>query len=344
MLTQAVISPADLIRQLPVDASLSASIQAHRAQIRRILHQEDKRWLLIVGPCSVHDVDASLEYAHALADLQAQCASQLKLVMRVYIEKPRTHLGWKGLAYDPHLDESDDLQQGLYLSRQLMRACARLGLAVATEVLSPLVVPYMADLVSWGAIGARTSESQTHREIASALPYPVGFKNTTDGQIQIAIQGMQAAARAHHRLTINAQGQLVREQTAGNLDTHLVLRGGHQGPNYSHQHLQAYTHLSQSLTGRQVPMLVDCNHANSGKRADLQPEIALDVLASTLSAQLPVVGLMLESFLVGGQQASACVYGQSITDPCLDWASTQHLILQIQRELEQARHFQSVCA
>lgn len=344
MLTQAVISPFDLIDQLPVDASLNASIQAHRTQIRRILQQEDKRWLLIVGPCSVHDVDASLAYAHALADLQAECASQLKLVMRVYIEKPRTHLGWKGLAYDPHLDESQDMNQGLYLSRHLMRACATLDLAVATEVLSPFVVPYVADLVSWGAIGARTSESQTHREIASALPYPVGFKNTTDGHIQLAIQGMQTAARRHHRLAINGQGQLVREQTAGNPDTHLVLRGGHQGPNYSRQDLQAYAQLSQSLTGRQVPMLVDCNHANSGKRADLQPEIALDVLTSTLSAQLPVVGLMLESFLVGGQQASAQVYGQSITDPCLDWASTRALILQLQHELEQARHYQPACA
>jgi len=326
-LTQRLPSALQLKQHLPLNASLGEQVERHRRAVRAILNGEDPRLLVIVGPCSIHDPQSTLEYASRLANLASDVSDQMLLVMRAYIEKPRTTVGWKGLAYDPHLDGSDDMAGGLALSRELMREMLRLGLPIATELLQPMAAGYVDDLLSWVAIGARTTESQIHREMASGLAMPVGFKNGTDGSVGIAADAMRSAAHAHRHFGVDSQGHPAIIQTAGNPDTHLVLRGGHRGPNYdAHSVAQVRAGLAkQSIAPR---IMVDCSHANSGKDPLRQPAVFADVLEQRLRGDRSLVGMMLESHLFEGCQALSANlrYGVSITDGCLGWEATEELL------------------
>ncbi len=313
--------------QLPLDLTLSEQVAAHRRAVRAILNGEDSRLLVVVGPCSLHDPQSALEYAERLAALAGDVSDQMLLVMRAYVEKPRTTVGWKGLAYDPQLDGSDDMAAGLTLSRHLMREMLRLGLPVATEILQPMAAGYFDDLLSWVAIGARTTESQIHREMASGLPIPVGFKNGTDGGITVASDAMRSAAHGHRHFGLDRQGHPAVIETAGNPDTHIVLRGGHKGPNYDRQHV---AQVRESLAKQRIAerIMVDCSHANSGKDPLRQPEVFNDVLAQRLQGDSSLVGMMIESHLFEGCQpiSASMRYGVSVTDGCLGWDATEHLL------------------
>ena len=307
-------------------------VERTRARIRLLLQGRDDRLLVVIGPCSIHDPRAALEYAQRLAQVRDRLGGELELVMRVYFEKPRTTLGWKGLIQDPRLDGSGQFQEGLFLARQLLLDINRLGVPAATEFLDPLVAPYLEDLVSWGAVGARTTESQTHREMASGLPLPVGFKNGTDGHVQTACDAIEAASAPHHRLGLEASGRVVVQRTAGNPDGHLVLRGGRE-PNYQ---AQPVSEACESLKGRGLPprLMVDCSHGNSQKKHEQQRLVAADIAARIQLGDRQVFGLMVESHLKAGRQpfvpgvhaADTLVYGQSITDACLDWPGSLQLL------------------
>lgn len=332
-------SPAELRAKLPLATTLQQQIQQQRQAIQRIVTGEDTRLLVVVGPCSVHDTTATLDYAQRLKQLQ-QKVPELLLVMRVYIEKPRTCLGWKGLVNDPDRDGSQQLNKGLHQSRQLMQAVAELGLPIATEALNPDLAPYFDDLVSWYALGARTTESQTHREMASQLPGALGFKNGTDGSIDVAVNAIKAASQPQYITRINAEGRLVQLQASGNAFGHLVLRGGQDGPNYQRDAVLAASRALQTA-GLNPRVMVDASHANCGKIAERQADVLADVGAQ-LQQGSPILGVMLESFLVSGQQpltAAAGTYGQSMTDPCLDWDDTTASLLQLAR---QVGHLQSL--
>jgi 3-deoxy-7-phosphoheptulonate synthase len=333
-LTLRLPSALQLKQQLPLDNALSQQVNAHRQAIRAILDGEDSRLLVIVGPCSIHDPESALEYAANLARLAQEVSDSMLLLMRAYVEKPRTTVGWKGLAYDPHLDGSDDMATGLELSRELMREMLRLGLPVATELLQPMAAGYFDDLLSWVAIGARTTESQIHREMASGLGMPVGFKNGTDGGVGIACDAMRSAAHPHRHFGIDSQGHPAVIQTQGNPDTHLVLRGGHRGPNYDRQ---SVAQIHGDLTRLKIParILVDCSHANSGKDPLRQPQVFEDVLEQRVQGNRALVGMMLESHLFEGCQPLGATmrYGVSVTDGCLGWASTEQLLRQAHRRL-----------
>ncbi len=270
-------SPTVLRERLPVDAELAAQVQAHRQTVRNILNGTDDRLLVITGPCSLHDPKAALEYGHRLSELSRQLDDKVFLVMRAYVEKPRTTVGWKGMLYDPHLDGSNDIATGLNVSRHLLLDLARLGLPLATELLHPMAADYLGDLLSWAAIGARTTESQIHREMVSGLPMPVGFKNGTDGSIDVACDAMGATEHPHTHLGIDDNGHSALLQTAGNPDTHLVLRGGHHGPNYDADSIHQAVDALQTK-GRNTRVIVDCSHANSGKDPLKQPEVLQDLL------------------------------------------------------------------
>lgn len=322
-------SPAELRNRLLLATPLRQHIDQQRRDIHAIVSGEDSRLLVVVGPCSVHDPLATLDYAKRLKTLQQQLP-HLFLVMRVYIEKPRTCLGWKGLVYDPDRDNSQQLNKGLQVSRELMQTIAQLGLPIATEALNPELAPYFDDLVSWYALGARTTESQTHREMASALPGTIGFKNGTDGSVDIAVNAIKAASQPQYITRINDEGRLVQQQVAGNRSGHLVLRGGSDGPNY---HRDAVLAASRSLqtAGLNLRVMVDASHANCGKIAERQTDVLADV-GKQLQQGSPILGVMLESFLVSGQQPltpEAGTYGQSMTDPCLDWAMTSASLKQL---------------
>ncbi|GKW50779.1 3-deoxy-7-phosphoheptulonate synthase [Halomonas sp. NCCP-2165] len=328
-------SPAQLRQRLPLDADQRARVAAQREAIQAILEGRDDRLLVVVGPCSIHDPKAALEYARRLVPLAEAVADRLLVVMRVYVEKPRTTVGWKGLAYDPHLDGSDDMPRGLALSRELMREIVDLGLPVATELLQPMIAPYLEDLLAWAAIGARTTESQIHRELASGLGAVVGFKNGTDGGTQVAIDAIQAAARSHHHFALGAEGQPVMRTTPGNAHTHLVLRGGHGEPNYQAPHV-AKARRALSEAGLTPRLMVDCSHANSRKDHRRQGEVLLEVLAQRLAGETALCGVMLESHLHEGKQPlkpGALRYGVSVTDACLGWESTEHLLQLAARRL-----------
>ncbi|OCR21615.1 phospho-2-dehydro-3-deoxyheptonate aldolase [Pseudomonas syringae] len=320
-------SPLQLKSQLPLDLALTEQVSAHRRAIRAILNGDDSRLLVIVGPCSIHDPHSALEYAQRLADLAAQVSDQMLLVMRAYVEKPRTTVGWKGLAYDPQLDGSDDMAGGLTLSRQLMREMLRLGLPIATEILQPMAAGYFDDLLGWVAIGARTTESQIHREMASGLPMPVGFKNGTDGGVAVASDAMRSAAHPHRHFGMDRQGHPAIIETQGNRDTHIVLRGGHGGPNYDSQSV-ARIRGSLEKNALSARIMVDCSHANSGKDPLRQPQVFRDVLAQRLQGDTSLVGMMLESHLFEGCQplSESLRYGVSVTDGCLGWDDTEHLL------------------
>ena len=324
--TRPLVPPALLHRELPISARSAATVQQARQRIQAILHGRDGRLLVIVGPCSVHDVEAAKEYATAIARAHHQHQDALEVVMRVYFEKPRTTVGWKGLINDPHLDGSYDINTGLRLARGLLLHLAEMGLPAATELLDPVVPQYIADLISWTAIGARTTESQTHREMASGLSMPIGFKNGTDGSAITAINAMEAAARPHHFLGINGEGQAAIVTTTGNPDGHLVLRGGKGGTNY---HAEAVEAAAASLAKAGLParLMVDCSHGNSNKDYRRQGEVAQKVAEQLRQGSGHVMGVMLESHLVEGNQPiqadrSQLTYGQSVTDACIDLATT----------------------
>lgn len=326
--TVSLPTPAELRTTHPLDAALTSNIVEHRDAISRILRGEDNRLLVVVGPCSIHDPSAALEYAERLAALSDEVSEQIVPVMRVYVEKPRTTVGWKGLAYDPDLNGSGDMAKGLALSRELMGRVARLGLPVATEVLQPMLAPYLDDLLSWVAIGARTTESQLHRELASDLSAAVGFKNATSGDMQVAIDAMQAAAHPHQRFALDAHGRPVMQLSKGNPHTHLVLRGGHGEPNYQASHVRAATKALRDA-GQNPRLMVDCSHANARKDHRRQSEVMLDVLAQRQAGENNLVALMLESYLHEGKQPlklGALRHGVSVTDACIGWESTEHLL------------------
>jgi len=328
--TRPLVPPALLHSDLPLGETAAATVREARERIQAILHGRDGRLLVIVGPCSVHDTTAAQEYAAAIAALRQQYRDQLEVVMRVYFEKPRTTVGWKGLINDPHLDGSYDINTGLRVARGLLLHLAEMGLPAATELLDPVVPQYIADLISWTAIGARTTESQTHREMASGLSMPIGFKNGTDGSVTTAVNAMEAAARPHHFLGINHEGSAAIVSTTGNPDGHLVLRGGKTGTNY---HLEAITKASDSLAKAGLPsrLMVDCSHGNSNKDYRRQGEVLQVIAEQVRVGGSQVMGVMLESHLVAGNQPipadlSQLTYGQSITDACIDLATTAELM------------------
>lgn len=334
-LSRRLPSTHQLKQQLPLPHDLAMQVDRHRDAIRAILDGRDERLLVILGPCSLHDPRAALEYAERLQALAAEVDDKLLLVMRAYVEKPRTTVGWKGLAYDPHLDGSDDMQAGLTLSRELMLGLLHRGLPLANEVLQPLAAGYFDDLLSWAAIGARTTESQIHRELVSGLGLPVGFKNGTDGGVAIACDAMRSAAHPHRHFGIDAQGHPAIVETLGNPDTHLVLRGGHSGPNYSAEHL-AQARQGLDKAGLMPRIVVDCSHANSGKDPARQPAVFEAVLRQRLDGDRSVVGMMLEGHLFDGAQSlgkGALQYGVSITDGCLGWDATERLLRETAQRL-----------
>ncbi|RWU18844.1 3-deoxy-7-phosphoheptulonate synthase [Pseudomonas alkylphenolica] len=326
--SQRLPSPLLLKQQMPLSPALTAQVERHRQAVRAILDGEDSRLLLIVGPCSLHDPRSAREYAQRLAQLAEEVSDQMLLVMRAYVEKPRTTVGWKGLAYDPHLDGSDDMHAGIALSRGLMLAMIECGLPVATELLQPMAAGYFDDLLSWAAIGARTTESQIHREMVSGLGLPVGFKNGTDGGVGIACDAIRSAAHSHRHFGMDVQGFPAIIETLGNRDTHLVLRGGNKGPNYDPQSI-ALARQGLAKAGVSPRIMVDCSHANSGKEPLRQPEVFNQVLTQRLQGDRALIGMMLESHLFDGCQAlgkEPLKYGVSITDGCLGWAGTEALL------------------
>ncbi|MBA1278566.1 3-deoxy-7-phosphoheptulonate synthase [Stutzerimonas stutzeri] len=320
-------SPAVLRQRLPLSAALAERTHTDRNAIRAVLDGSDPRLLVVVGPCSLHDPESAREYAERLAGLAAQVDDQLLLVMRAYVEKPRTTVGWKGLVYDPHLDGSGDMAEGLRLSRRLMLDILETGLPIATELLQPLAAGYFDDLLGWAAIGARTSESQIHRELVSGLDLPVGFKNGTDGSLGIACDAMRSAAHAHQHFGIDDLGHPALLQTSGNPDTHLVLRGGHAGPNYDEKGVAVACETLQRQ-GIAPRIMVDCSHANSGKDPLRQPAVLDAVIDQRLAGEASLRGVMLESHLFDGCQplSGELRYGVSITDGCLGWMETERLL------------------
>jgi len=326
--SQPLPTAAQLRARLPLSTSACTSVQQGRAAIRAIMSGTDPRLLVITGPCSLHDSDSALDYAQRLAELSSQVGDRMLLVMRAYVEKPRTTIGWKGLLYDPQLDGSGDMAGGLALSRRLMLDIAELGLPVATELLQPLAAGYMEDVLSWAAIGARTTESQIHREMVSGLDLPVGFKNGTDGSVAIACDAMRSAARSHQHLGVDDLGRSALIETLGNPDTHLVLRGGHAGPNYQPESVATACAALKALNIA-PGLIIDCSHANSGKDPMCQPQVLESVIAQRLAGQSELRGVMLESHLFDGSQPMSAElrYGVSITDGCLGWSATEQLLL-----------------
>lgn len=323
----ALPTPAELKQQLPASDVIARRVSEQRHAIRQILRGTDDRTLIVVGPCSIHDEVAALEYGEKLKALADHVSDRFLIVMRAYLEKPRTTVGWKGLLYDPERSGAGDLNQGLRRSRRLLLNLAAMGLPLATEALSPLAMDYLGDLVSWTAIGARTTESQIHREMVSGLPMPTGFKNGTDGGIAVATNAMKSAAHPHHHLGVSATGAPVMITTGGNPDTHLVLRGGRGLTNYDAGSIdQAISALANA--GLSTAVMVDCSHDNACKQAERQLGIAREVMAQRRAGNHHIRGLMLESFLQPGRQDDGedLRYGCSITDPCLGWAQTEALI------------------
>ncbi len=339
--TRPLVPPAVLHAELPLSEQAARTVQQARERIKAILHAGDQRLLVIVGPCSVHDVAAAREYAEAIAQAQRRHRDELEIVMRVYFEKPRTTVGWKGMINDPHLDGSYDINTGLRRARSLLLHLAELGLPAATEVLDPVVPQYLADLISWTAIGARTTESQTHREMASGLSMPIGFKNGTDGSAATAINAMEAAARPHHFLGINREGQAAIVSTTGNPDGHLVLRGGKSGTNYHAEAVEAAAALL-AKDGLPARLMVDCSHGNSNKDYRRQGEVLRQVAEQVRGGSIHVMGVMLESHLVEGNQKisadpASLTYGQSITDACIDLGTTLDLLVELAEAVRQAQ-------
>ena len=335
--TRALPSPAALLAELPKSDDQAAFIAQSRENIHRLIFTDDRRFLLIIGPCSIHDPQAGREYARRLAALASEVSDRVMIVMRVYFEKPRTTVCWKGLVMDPHLDGTNDIATGLRMGREFLRAVLDLGLPTATEFLDPITPQYVADLVCWGAIGARTTESQTHRQMASGLSMPLGFKNGTDGSIQTAINAVKAASQPQTFLGINLEGAASAVVTRGNPNCHLVLRGGSAGPNFAPEHI-ARTEAILAKAGLPKSILVDASHDNSLKQPERQPEVVQALLAQITAGNTSIMGAMVESNLGAGNQPfpqakDKLVYGVSITDGCIDWAATEKLVRDIHATL-----------
>jgi len=333
-----LITPEQLKQEIPLSDLAADTVAQGRQVIRDILDGKDHRLFVVIGPCSIHDIKAAHEYAERLKTLAAQVSDSLYLVMRVYFEKPRTTVGWKGLINDPYLDDSFKIQDGLHIGRQLLLDLAEKGLPTATEALDPISPQYLQDLISWSAIGARTTESQTHREMASGLSSAVGFKNGTDGSLTVAINALQSVSSPHRFLGIDQRGQVSVVMTKGNAYGHVVLRGGNGKPNYDSV---SVTLCEQALVKAKVKpnIMVDCSHANSNKDAALQPLVMDNVANQIVEGNTSIVGLMVESHLGFGNQAipadlSQLEYGVSVTDACIDWAMTEKSILDMHRKLK----------
>ena len=334
-----IIAPSDLKQVFPLPLSGANFVNASRNTIKSILNKEDKRLLVVVGPCSIHDPLAAIEYAKRLVKLAEELQDQLFIIMRVYFEKPRTTVGWKGLINDPDMDGSHQISKGLGVARQLFCAITDLQLPIASEMLDPITPQYLSDMVSWGAIGARTTESQTHREMASGLSFPVGFKNGTDGGLQIALDAMAASCRSHSFLGINSEGHSSIVHTSGNPNIHIVLRGGDNAPNYYPKNVKKAAEL---LKSKKLPpaIMVDCSHANSYKDHTRQGEVLDNVIEQLITAPGSVSGVMVESNLNAGNQSipdnlNQLKYGVSITDKCVDWETTVELLTVAHHKLGQ---------
>ncbi len=329
--TNELISPENLIAEIAVSDAAADTVSLARNTIHRILAGDDDRLLAIVGPCSIHDPEAARDYAARLREAAAELREDLFIVMRVYFEKPRTTVGWKGLINDPDLNNTFQINKGLHLARQLLADLADMGLPTGTEYLDLISPQYYADLISWGAIGARTTESQTHRELSSGLSCPVGFKNATDGDIQVAIDAIKSASQPHHFLSVTKQGHSAIFQTTGNEDCHIILRGG-KHPNYD---MFSVDDASAMLGKAGLParIMIDASHANSRKIPARQVDVAMDIATQVARGSRSIFGLMLESNLVAGRQdvvdGQALTYGQSITDPCIDWEQTREVLTEL---------------
>lgn len=331
-----LVTPEQLKARLPATEAVRESVQAARDAVRDILARRDHRLLVVVGPCSIHDVDAAREYATRLRRLADDVGDELLLVMRAYFEKPRTTVGWKGLINDPYLDDTFCIDEGLDLARRLLLDIAGTGVGLSTEALDPITPQYLQDLIAWSAIGARTTESQTHREMASGLSCAVGFKNGTDGSLDVAINALQSVASAHRFLGINPAGQVAVLHTRGNRYAHVVLRGGSRGPNYDEASIRACEAALARLPGA-PNIMVDCSHANSARDHERQVDVARAVADQIQGGNESVVALMLESHLQAGNQPlgdpAALRYGVSITDPCIDWETTESLLRELAESL-----------
>jgi 3-deoxy-7-phosphoheptulonate synthase len=327
--TAPLTTPADLLEELPLTDDQAEVVLQGRAQISAIIDRADDRLLVIVGPCSVHDVEAAREYAGLLSARAAELGDELCVAMRVYFEKPRTTTGWKGMITDPHLDGSGDVNTGVRMARGVLLDVLTRGLPVAVEWLDPVTPQYISDTVAWGAIGARTAESQTHRQLGSGLSMPVGFKNRTDGNVQVAVDAVRAAAASHAFAGVDLSGQPAILHTTGNPDCHIILRGGRGAPNHGAAHVAA---ALAKLRAAALPerLVIDASHDNSRKDHEQQPAAAADVAAQVADGNQAIVGLMLESFLVAGRQdhddGAPLRYGQSITDACMDWDTTSEVL------------------
>jgi 3-deoxy-7-phosphoheptulonate synthase len=323
-----LISPRELLEQLPLSDERTDVLLAGRAAVHAILDGDDDRLLVVVGPCSVHDPVATREYAERLSEQARRCKDDLCVAMRVYFEKPRTTTGWKGLINDPHLDGSGDVNAGLRIARQVLLEVLGLGLSVGCEFLDPITPQYISDAVCWGAIGARTAESQTHRQLGSGLSMPVGFKNRTDGNVQVAVDAVRAAAVPHSFAGIDESGRAAILHTRGNRDCHIILRGGRGAPNYGAEPVGDALALVRAA-GLPERLMIDVSHDNSGKDPERQPEVAGAVARQIATGNRALVGVMVESFLVAGRQepaGSSLTYGQSITDGCIGWDQTVELL------------------
>ena len=333
--------PREIQREIPVPSKVQHQVLRFRGSIEDLLDGREARLLMVVGPCSIHDPKAGLEYARRLADLAQELEDEILVVMRVYFEKPRTQMGWKGLINDPFMDDSFRVDQGLRLARRFLLDVALLGLPAGTEALDPLTPQYIGDLISWTAIGARTTEPQTHREMASGISTPVGFKNSTDGSIEAAINAIHSAQRPHHFLGVTDEGRQAVFSTAGNPYPHIVLRGGSE-PNYSSRHIQQ---VEKQLGDAKLPVriVVDCSHGNSEKDPRRQADVLHDCLSQIENGNKSIVGFMMESHLHWGNQAirreiEKMEYGVSITDPCMDWETTESLLREAHDRFGRAKH------
>ncbi|WP_445365937.1 3-deoxy-7-phosphoheptulonate synthase [Microbulbifer sp. ANSA001] len=334
---EVLISPEMLKSELPISDAAEATVAKGRSAVRDILDRKDHRLMVVIGPCSVHDVGAAMEYAKRLKAVADKVSDTLLIVMRVYFEKPRTTVGWKGLINDPHLNDSFKIEEGLHIGRKLLLDVAELGLPTATEALDPISPQYLQDLISWSAIGARTTESQTHREMASGLSSAVGFKNGTDGGLEVAINALQSVANPHRFLGINKRGQVAIIHTSGNPYGHVVLRGGNDKPNYDSVSVAM---CEQELRKSNIVpnIMVDCSHANSNKNHELQPLVVDNVTHQILDGNQSIIGIMVESNLKAGNQSilpklDDMEYGVSVTDKCIDWETTESLLLGMAEQL-----------
>ena len=336
---EVLITPQSLWQALPMSEAVKRTVADSRSVIRNILDRKDHRLFVVVGPCSIHDTAAAMDYAQRLRSLAAEVSDTLYIVMRVYFEKPRTTVGWKGLINDPHLDDSFKIEEGLHIGRKLLIDILELGLPTSTEALDPISPQYLQDLISWSAIGARTTESQTHREMASGLSSAVGFKNGTDGGLTVATNALQSVAKPHRFLGINRQGQVSVFTTKGNPYGHIVLRGGSSGPNYDSVHVKLCEEALEKA-GVPVNIMVDCSHANSNKQPELQPLVVENVANQIMEGNRSIVGLMIESNLKAGNQSIPenlvdLEYGVSVTDGCIDWETTERCLLQTREKLRE---------